>query len=135
MRCSGSTCAVSRQMGMLDIDFRSRASSRPLSPGIITSRMTTSNARPRIAAIALAGLLHDPPLIHELLENAGQALLRNLQNLQQVGDAKAGMAIDEMQHAVMRASETELGQRRIRLPGEVAVGEEQQLDEGDELRI
>jgi hypothetical protein len=45
------------------------------------------------------------------------------------------MAIDEMQHAVMRASEAELGQRRIRLPGEVTVGEEQQLDEGDELRI
>jgi hypothetical protein len=45
------------------------------------------------------------------------------------------MAIDEMQHAMMRATEAELGQHRIRLPGEVAVGEEQQLDEREEVGI
>ena len=52
MRCSGSARAVSMQMGMRALAFRSRASSRPLSPGIITSRITTSNARPRMAARA-----------------------------------------------------------------------------------
>ena len=46
--------AVSMQIGMLEIDLRSRASSRPLSPGIITSRMTTSKARPRMDARAVA---------------------------------------------------------------------------------
>ena len=40
MRSSGSALAVSMQIGMLEIDLSSRASSRPLSPGIITSRMT-----------------------------------------------------------------------------------------------
>ena len=54
MRCSGSARAVSMQIGMLEIDFRSRASSSPLSPGIMTSRMTTSKARPRMDARAVA---------------------------------------------------------------------------------
>ena len=40
-----------------------------------------------------------------------------------------------MQHAVMRAAEAELGEHGVRLAGEVAIGEEQQLDEGDELGI
>ena len=88
-----------------------------------------------LAAIALAGLLLDPALVHQLLEDAGQALLGDLQDLEQVGDAKPRMAVDEMQHAVMRAPETQLGERRVRLAGEVAVGEEQQLDEGDEVGI
>ena len=44
----------------------------------------------RCAPVALAGLLHDPALVDELLEDAGQALLGDLQDLEQVGDAQAG---------------------------------------------
>ena len=55
MRCSGSARAVSMQIGMLEIDLRSRARSSPFSsPGIITSRMTTSKVSPRIEARALS---------------------------------------------------------------------------------
>jgi GR25 family glycosyltransferase involved in LPS biosynthesis len=40
-----------------------------------------------------------------------------------------------VQDAVMRAPEAQLGQRRVRLTRKVAVGEEQKLDECDEVRI
>jgi hypothetical protein len=40
-----------------------------------------------------------------------------------------------MQHAVMRPAEPEFGKHRVRLPRKIAVGEEQQLDEGEEMGI
>jgi hypothetical protein len=40
-----------------------------------------------------------------------------------------------MQHPVMRPAEPELDQDGIGLAREVTVGEEQQLDEGDQLRV
>ncbi len=88
-----------------------------------------------LAAIALAGLLHDPSLIDELFEDAGQALLGDLEDLEQVGHAQRRVAVDEMQHAVMRPTEREFGKHRVRLPRKIAVGEEQQLDEGEEMGI
>ena len=45
------------------------------------------------------------------------------------------MAIDEMQDPVVCASEPELGQDGVGLAREIAIGEEQQFDEGDELRV
>ncbi len=69
-----------------------------------------------LAAIGAARLLHDIALVDQLLEHARQALLGDGQNVEQVGDAQARMAIDEMQHAVMRAAEAEIlrGSRRGR---------------------
>ena len=43
------------------------------------------------------------------------------------------MAVDEMQHAVMRAAEAEIGEDGIGVAGEIAIGEEQQLDEVEQL--
>ena len=40
-----------------------------------------------------------------------------------------GMAVDEMQHAVMRAAEAEFGERLVGIADEVAIGEEQQFDQ------
>ncbi len=45
------------------------------------------------------------------------------------------MAIDEMQHAVMRAAEAEILQDRVGVAGEIAIGEEQQLGEFEQLRL
>jgi hypothetical protein len=45
------------------------------------------------------------------------------------------MAIDEMQHAVMGAAEIEIGEDRVRIAGEIAIGEEQQLGELEQLRF
>ena len=88
-----------------------------------------------LAAVALAGLLRDPALIDQLLEHAGQALLGDLQDLEQVRDLHARMPVDEVQHAMVGAAEAIFGQHGVRLAREVAVGEEQQLDEGEEVRI
>ena len=45
------------------------------------------------------------------------------------------MAIDEMQHAVMRAAEIEIGEDGVGIAGEIAIGEEQQLGEFEQLRL
>ena len=45
------------------------------------------------------------------------------------------MAVDEVQDAVMRPAQPELGKDCVRLPGEVAIGEKQQLDDGDEAGV
>ena len=45
------------------------------------------------------------------------------------------MAIDEMQHAVMGAAEIEIGEDGVGVAGEIAIGEEQQLGEFEQLRL
>ena len=82
-----------------------------------------------LAAVVLALLLHDVALVDQLLEHAAERLLGDLQDVEQVGDLHAGMAVDEVQHPVMRPAEAELGQHVVGIADEVAVGEEQQLDE------
>ena len=70
-----------------------------------------------------------------MLQHPCQTLLGDLQDFEQIGNLQPRVAIDEVQHAVMRTPQAELGEHGIGLAGEVAVGEEQQLDAGDELRI
>ena len=81
-----------------------------------------------LAAIAVAFLLLDVAGLDQRLENPRQALLGDLQDIQEHGDRHAGAAIDEMQNAVVRAAEAEIGQNGVRLADKVAVGEEQLLD-------
>ena len=45
------------------------------------------------------------------------------------------MAVDEMQHAVMRPAEAEILQDGIGVAGEIAIGEEQQLGEFEQLGL
>jgi len=82
-----------------------------------------------LAAILGALALHHIALVDQLLEHAAERLLGDLQNVEQVGNLDAGIAVDEMQHAVMRPAETELGQHLVRVGDEIAVGEEQELDQ------
>ena len=74
-------------------------------------------------------LLHDVALVDQLLEHAAERLLGDLQDIEQLGDLHARIAVDEMQHAVVRAAEAELGQHLVGIADEVAIGEEQELDE------
>src|SRR5450755_4795587 len=76
-----------------------------------------------------AFLLHHEALIDQLLEHAAERLLGDVENLQQVGDLHAGIAVDEMQHPVMGAPEAELGEHLVRIADEIAIGEKQQLDD------
>src|SRR5262249_12309934 len=65
----------------------------------------------------------------ELLEHATQGLFRNVEDIEQVGDLHAGIAVDEMQHAMVRTPKAQLQQHFVWVTDEVAVGEEQKLDD------
>ena len=82
-----------------------------------------------LAAVVGALALHDIALVDELLEHAAERLLGDFQDVEQVGDLDAGIAVDEVQHAMVGAAEAELCQHLVGIADEIAVGEEQQLDE------
>src|SRR5262249_1406564 len=88
-----------------------------------------------LAPVALAGPLRDPASIDQLFEHSRKTLLGNLQDLQEIGNAQARVAIDKMQYAVMGAAQPELRQDGICLTGEVAIGKKQQLNEGEKMGI
>ena len=71
----------------------------------------------------------------ELLQDAGEALLGDLQDFEQFGDPEAGIAVHEMQDAVMGAPEAVLREHGIGIAGEIAVGEKQKLDAGNEIDL
>ena len=51
-----------------------------------------------------AGTLLDPAVIDELFQDPRKRLLGYFQDFEQIGDAEAGMARDEVQNAMMGAS-------------------------------
>src|SRR5439155_12051416 len=57
-----------------------------------------------LAAIGGAGLLLDIAVIDQLPQDSGEALLGDLEDVQQVGDRHAGLQIDEIQHPVVSAA-------------------------------
>ena len=71
-------------------------------------------------------LLHDIAFVDQLLEHAAERLFGDFQDVEQFGDFHAGIAIDEMQHAMMRPAEAEPLQHLVRIADEVAIGKEQQ---------
>jgi hypothetical protein len=82
-----------------------------------------------LAAVVRALLLHHIALVDELLEHATERLLGDLEDVEQLRDLHARIAVDEMQHAVVGAAEAELRQHVVGIADEVAIGEEQQLDD------
>src|SRR4029077_4765200 len=74
-------------------------------------------------------LLDDVALVDKLLEDAAERLLGDFQNVEQLSDFHTRVAINEMQHAMVRAAKAELVQKLIGVADEVAVGKEQKLDE------
>ena len=64
-----------------------------------------------------------------MLQNATERLLGDAQDVQEIGDLQAWVAVDEMQHAVMRTSEAEGLELVIGVADEIAIGEKQQLDD------
>ena len=77
--------------------------------------------------VARALRLRDEALAHELPQNARKALLGDAQDGEEVGDGGVRIAPDEIDDAVMSAAETVLGQHRVGLGGEIAIGIEQEL--------
>ena len=82
-----------------------------------------------LPAVVVAGLLHDVAFVEQLLQHAPERLLGDAQDVEQVGDLQPGIAVDEMHDPVMRPAEAEGLQLIVGVADEVAVGEEQQLDD------
>ena len=82
-----------------------------------------------LPAVVIAGLLDDIALVEQLLEHPAERLLGDAQDVQQVGDLQAGIAVDEMHHPVMGPAEPESLELMVGIADEVAVGEEQQFDD------
>ena len=82
-----------------------------------------------LPAVVVAGLLHDIALVEQLLEHPAQRLLGDAQHVEQIGDLQAGIAVDEMHHPVMGPAEPERLQLMVGIADEIAIGEEQQLDD------
>ncbi len=121
--------AVSRRAGAELVEHA--ADARGLQPGKLHRQRFAGGAgiKQPLAAIVGALLLHDIAFIDQLLEHAAERLLGDFQNIEQLGDLHAGIAIDEMQDAMVRAAEAELFQHLVGIADEVAIGEEQKLDE------
>src|SRR5262245_12273221 len=82
-----------------------------------------------LTAILIALLLQHIALVDELLEHAAERLFRDVEDLEQIRNPHAGVAVDEMQDPVMRAPETKLQKHLVGVTDEVPVGEEQQFDD------
>src|SRR5215216_1158528 len=82
-----------------------------------------------LAPVVLAFLLHHVALLDELLEDAAQRLFGDLQHDQEIGHLHAGVAVDEMQDAVVGPPEGESRKHFIGIADEVAVGKEQEFDQ------
>jgi hypothetical protein len=82
-----------------------------------------------LAPVGEAGPLLDEILVDQFLEHPIEALLGDLQDVEQLGDGEAGAAVDEVQHPVMRAPKPEISQNSIGIGDEIAIGEEEQLDD------
>ena len=91
------------------------------------------NVQQAFATIREPSLLNDVALIDQLLQDAGQGLLGDLQYIQQIGDAKSRISTDEMQDAVMGAAKPVALKDSIGIAGEIAIGEEQQFNAGKEV--
>src|SRR4051812_41659933 len=73
------------------------------------------NEQETMPAVVRPFFLQHVTFINELLENAPERLLGDAQRLQKVGDLHSRIAIDEMQHTVMRPAEAEFFQHVVGL--------------------
>ncbi len=88
-----------------------------------------------MSTIRGAFFLLNVTLIKELFEDPAERLLGDFQDVQQFCNLHPGIAIDEMQDPVMRASEAEFVQNLIRIANEVPVGEKQEFDQVERCRV
>src|SRR4029453_6464989 len=73
--------------------------------------------------------LQNVPLVDQLLQDAAERLLGDVEDLQQVGNFYARVAVDKMQHPMMGAAKTKLEEHLIRVANEIAISEKQKFDD------
>ena len=88
-----------------------------------------------LPAVLLARPLIDIALLDQFAQHPAEALLGDAENVEQLRHRHAGIAADEMHDAMMRAPEAEFGQDGVGIGDEIAIGEEQQLDQADDVLV
>lgn len=86
---------------------------------------------PALAAVFRSGHLTDIAAIDKLFQYARKALLGDLQGFQKIGDGHARLAGDEIDDAVVSAPEAYALKDRVRIGGEVAIGEKEKFYGGE----
>src|SRR5262245_26369114 len=76
-----------------------------------------------------AFFLQDVALLNQLPEYPAKRLFGDFENVQELRNLHAGIAVHEMQNAMVGASKGKLCQDIVGIAGKVAVGKEQQLDD------
>ncbi|MCY1546798.1 hypothetical protein D9M68_828130 [compost metagenome] len=79
-----------------------------------------------LPAIRVPGFLFDIAIVDQLSQHAGQALLGDLEDIEQVGDRHAGAQIDEVEHPVMGAAKALAVEQGVGVTGEIAVREKEE---------
>jgi hypothetical protein len=87
-----------------------------------------------LTPVAFAELLLDQPRFDQRLQDAGEALFRDLQRLEEIDHALSWHPVHEVEHAMMRAAEAEIGEHGIGLGREISIGEEQEFDAPERVR-
>ena len=82
-----------------------------------------------LSAVFRALLLRNVSLVDQLLEHATERLFCDVEDLKQVGNFDARVAVDEMEHPMVRATEAQLKEHLIRITDEIAVGKKQKFDD------
>ena len=85
-------------------------------------------AEQALAAVAASGFLLYQPTCEQILEDASEALLGDLQDGEEFADRQVGVSAYEVERAVVGAAEADRRQFAVGLRQEVAVTEEQLLD-------
>lgn len=88
-----------------------------------------------LAAIFQSGYLLDKTGLDQILEDARQALLGYAQHLQKISHRQAGIAVDEVQNAVMGAAEFEPFKDHVGRSNEVAIGKENEFDQAQHVTL
>jgi hypothetical protein len=73
-------------------------------------------------------MLHHEPLTHQLPQHSIKTLLGDPKDAEQFADGHLRMSADKVHDPVMRSAKTIFFEDCVRFGGEIAVGEEQQLD-------
>ena len=107
------------------------ANPRRLQVGELAGQRASCRRRPEeaLAPVLLAFPLLDEALVDELLENPPEGLLGDAQDVEQLRHGETGIAIDEMQDAMMRTPEAVAVEKLVGVGDEVPIGEEEELDE------
>ena len=98
------------------------------------TRSLCGNIKAALAAVLVSRALDNEVLVDELLQNARESLLGDLQDFEKLSNLQSRVAVNKMQDTMVGASEAILFQDGIGIAGEIAVGEIEELDAGNEVQ-